>query len=769
AIFSVVNSVLLRPLPFRNSDRLMTVWENNLKKGQDHEIVGSANFTDWKNQNQSFESLAAYLNWNYNLTGGDDPQRLNALVVSAGFFQTLGAEAELGRVLTAEDDQEGRDDVVVLSHALWQRQFGASRQIIGQTVMLNGKSHTVVGVMPSDFNFLDDQVEIWRPMAMSAQQAQSREGKYLKVIGRLKPGVTIEQAKAEIGTIAQRLEQQYPDTNAGWGVNIVPLREEIVGNVRPVLIILLGAVGFVLLIACTNIANLLLARASSRQKEIAVRAALGASRWRLIGQFLSESFLLAFAGGALGLLLALWGSDALIALSPDNIPRIKEAAIDGHVLAFTLLLTLLTTLIFGLAPAWQASKLDLNEALKDEGRSAAGSSGRRLRNLLVVAEVAIGVVLLVGAGLMINSFIKLQRVNAGFDTHNLLTMQITLPPARYGQNEQQIAFFQQAIEKIKTLPGVKSVGAIQDLPLRLNNMSFPVTLEGRTESQSAQSTKAGYRAVTDEYFRTLGIPLLEGRLFTAHDDQNSTPVLVINQTMARSFWPGEDPVGKRIHFGEPNDPLYSIVGVVGDIKHMGLDADEGAVMYQPHAQKRFSWLRWMTIVVRTENDPLSLAPAVRSRILEVDKNQPVYNIATMEQLLTKSTAQPRFSTLLLGIFALLALCLAAIGIYGVMSYNVTQRTHEIGVRMALGAQMRDVMKLIIRQGMKMVLVGVALGLLGAIAITRVMKSLLFGVTATDPLTFAVVAVLLTMVALLACYLPARRAAKVDPLVALRYE
>jgi putative ABC transport system permease protein len=594
-------------------------------------------------------------------------------------------------------------------------------------------------------------------MAMSAQQAQNRQGKWLSVIGRLKSGVSIEQAGAEMNAIARQLEQQYPDANAGWGVYMVPLHEEIVGKISGLLLILLGAVGFVLLIACANIANLLLARASSRQKEIAVRAALGASRRRLISQFLTESLLLAVMGGVLGLLLALWGSDALIALSPGNIPRLKEVGMDGRVLGFTLLLALLTTLIFGLAPAWQASKPDLNEVLKEEGRGASSGSGRRLRSLLV------------GAGLMIKSFIQLQSVNAGFDPHNLLTMEITLPPARYGQNQQQIAFFQQTLEQIKTLPGVESAGAVQDLPFRFNEMSFPVTLEGQPAQPAAQQPKAVYRAVTDGYFGTLGIPLLKGRLFTAQDDQNTMPVVIINQAMASRFWPDEDALGKRLRFGEPDDPAYAIVGVVGDIKHMGLDADEGAVIYQPHAQKRFAWLRWMTLVVRSNEEPMSLAAAVRSRIQEVDKDQPVYNIATMEQLLTKSIAQPRFSTLLLGVFALLALALTAIGVYGVVSYAVAQRTREIGIRMALGAQVRDVLRLVIGQGLKLVLIGVALGLAGAGALTQAMKSLLFGVSATDPAIFALISVLLTGVALLACYLPARRAAKIDPMAALRYE
>jgi len=768
AIFSVVNAVLLRPLAFKEPDRLVAVWERNLKKPDgEKSFVGGANFSDWKRQSQSFDALAAYMNWNYNLTGDGEPQRLRAIVATGDLFRALGVEPALGRTFAPDDDQDGRDNVVVLSHAFWQSRFGANREIVGQTVTLNNGKHTVIGVMPAWFEFPDARTEIWRPMAMSAEQAQNRQGKWLRVIGRLKAGVSPEQASAEMNAIAGRLERQYPEANGGWGASLLPLHEEVAGKVRRLMWILLGAVGFVLLIACANVANLLLARAASRQKEMAVRSALGANRVRLLSQFLIESLLLAALGGAAGLLLARWCSEALIALSPGGIPRLSESALDARVLGFTLLLALLATLLCGLIPAWQASKPDLDETLKEGGRGATGHAGRRWRSALVVAEVAAGVVLLVGAGLMVRSFLKLQQVNAGFDPRNLLTMQIMLPAGKYARNEQQIAFFQQTLEKIKTLPGVQSAGAVQDLPLRLNATSFPVTIPGRPAVAENERPMAVHRTVSDDYPRTMGIPLLRGRAFTPRDDLNAPPVVIINQTMARRLWPDEDPVGKQLRFGAPEDPPYTIVGVAGDIKHMGLAGEEGAVIYQPHAQKRFAWLRWMAIVVRTDAEALSLAAAIRRRVQEVDRDQPVYEVATMEELLAKSVAEPRFTTLLVGGFALLALGLAALGIYGVVSFAVVQRTHEIGIRVALGAQVRDVLALVIRQGMTLALLGVALGLAGAFALTRLIESLLFGVTTTDPLTFIGVSALLPIVALAACWIPARRAAKVDPLVALR--
>ena len=767
AIFSVVNAVLVRPLPFEQPDKLVSLWETNLKQGRDKQQVGGANFTDWKRQAQSFESIAAYFNWNYNLTGGE-PRRLTTVLVTPGFFQTLGGKAELGRELVAEDDVEGRDNVVVLSHAFWESRFGGDPKSLGQNILLNGRPHTVVGVMPASFKFPDDTVEIWRPAAMSAEQMQNRDGKWLKVIGRLGPEVSLDEAQAEMSAIARRLEDQYPASNAGWGAGIEPLREGIVGKARTFLLVLLGAVGFVLLICCANLANLMLARASTRRKEMALRSALGANRFWLFRHLLAESLLLGMIGGGLGLLLAVWGTDALIALSPANVPRLGEVKIDGRVLGFTLTIALLTTLLFGLVPAWQGSAPEL-QALKEEGRATSGVSGVKLRHLLVIAEVALGLILLVGAGLAIKSLLQLQRVDPGFDPRNVLTMAIALPPARYPENQQQIAFFERASEQIKTLPGVRDVAAVQDLPLRFNAMSFPITVEGQPAEAVAQRPKAAFRVVTPDYFHALGIPLVRGRVFEPRDNQSSGPVVVINQALARAYWPNEDPIGKRIHFGEPNDPACLVVGVVGDTKHMGLDVNEGPAFYQPHAQKRFAWLRWMTLVVRTETEPAGLIEAVRRRVWEIDKDQPVYDVATMEELLSKSMAQPRFSTFFLALFAVLALNLTLLGLYGVLSYTVAQRTREIGIRMALGAQVRDVLRLVMGQGVKMIALGVACGLAGAIALTRLLQSLLFNISATDPTTFASISFLLIGVALAACYLPARRAAKISPLTALRTE
>ncbi len=772
-IFSVVDSVLLRPLPFKDSDRLVMLWETNLQQsdqqGRNAQATGIANFTDWSSQNQVFEEMAAYFNWTYNLTGVDEPERLEAAVVTGSFFDVLKAQSSLGRRIVPDDDQPGKDNVVVLSHGIWQRRFGAETAIIGKTITLNRNSYTVIGVMPRDFEFPDRKAELWVPAGFNPSQKQDRAGKFLKVIARLKPGAQVEAARAEMGAIASQLEQQYPDTNGGWGVDLTPLQENETGSARPALLLLLGAVGFVLLIACANVSNLLLARAAARRKEMAIRAALGASRLRLISQMLTESALLALLGAGAGMLLAVWGIDLLVSLNPGEIARLSEARIDGRALGFTLMLSILTTLIFGLVPALSASKPDLQRAIKETGQTSAGNSGLKLHNILVVSEVAVTLVLLVGAGLMIRSFLRLHEVNPGFNTENMLTMRIWLPASKYGSNQQQSAFFQEVTERIENVAGIRSVGAIQDIPLRANRMGFKFEIEGRAPTLDVEEPDAAYRAITPEYFRTMSIPLLDGREFTAQDGPNAPPVIIINRSMARQFFPGENPLGKRLRFGQQDAPWYGIIGIAEDVKHMGLDAEEGAAIYQPYAQKQFEFLRWMTLVMRTDAEPLSLTSAIRSQVQAVDRDQPVYEIATLRQLLSTSVAKPRFYTALMGAFALLALTLAAVGTYGVLSFSVNQRRREIGIRLALGAQAGDIFKLVVVRGLRLALVGVAIGVCGALLLTRLMSSLLFDISATDPATFIVISLALVGVALGASFVPARRAMKVDPMVALRYE
>ena len=767
AIFSVVDNVLLRPLPFKEPDRLVSIWENNPQKGEYRSPTGPANYLDWKSQSGVFEEMAAYMTWTYNLTGVDDPERIESAVVSGSFFQALGVEAASGRVLLPDDDRPGSDNVVVLSHGLWQRRFGGDQNIIGQKITLNRNSFIVVGVMNADFRFPHKEVELWVPFGFAPKQYEDRVSKFISVVARLKPSVELEQAKAEMATIAARLEQQYPEANTGWSVGVVSLQEDEVRAVKSPLLILLGAVGFVLLIACVNVANLLLVRVAKKQKELAIRAALGAGRLRLLSQLLSESLVLALLGGMFGMLLALWGVEILPMLAPGDIPRLDRVAMDMRIFGFTLGVSFVTALIFGLAPALSASKPDIQTMLKEESAGSTRGSGIRPRNLLIVAEVAIALVLLVGAGLMMKSFLRLQAVDPGFNSANVLTMRVWLPASKYATNQQQIAFFQQVVDRIEAVPGVESVGAIQDLPLRLNKMTYALAIEGRPPSSPGEKTEAAYRVVTPDYFNTLGIAVLGGRQFTREDNLNSPPVLIINQSMAKRYWPGEDPVGKRLRFLEDESLWYTVVGVVADIKHMGLDAEEGAAVYQPHAQKSFTFLRWMTLVARTSAEPTGFIAGIRNQVLALDRDQPVYDIVTVEQLLSQSVAKPRFMMLLLALFAATALILVVIGVYGVIAHTVSERTREIGIRMALGARAADVVKMVLGQAMAFIVMGVAAGLVGALCLTRIMTGLLYDVTATDPITYLGVSLLLVIIALAACYIPARRAAKVDPIIALR--
>jgi putative ABC transport system permease protein len=770
AIFSVVNTVLLRPLPYQDPDRLAMVWEESALQGFPRNSVSAANYIDWRAQNQVFEDMAIIGRMNFNLTGEGEPERIDGRRVSANFFPLLGVKPHLGRAFLPEEDQPGNSRVVIMSYGLWQRRFGSDANIIGQALTLNGESFTVVGVMPPDFQFPSRDDELWVPIAFTPKQAADRGNNSFEVIGRVKSGVPFEQTQVEMNAIAARLQQQYPDDVKSKGTVVVPLHEQLVGDIKPALLVLLGAVGFVLLIACANVANLLLARAAVRQKEIAVRLALGASHLRLLRQFLTESILLAALGGVLGLLLALWGVTLLKAFIPQNISQVTAIMIDAKVLGFTLLISLLTGLIFGLAPATQTSNFNLNETLKEGGRdSAAGSRGNRLRSLLVIAEVAVSLILLIGAGLLINSFMRLRSVDPGFRADNLLTMRIELPKLKYPDHKRRTAFYAELLSRIEALPGVKSVAVTNWLPLVLQGDTIGISIEGRPDLGPDERPDVVTRVVSHQYFSTMGIQLLQGRGFNEQDRGSSAVLVVISETMARRLWPGENPLGKRLKPGPPDSPIpwFEVIGVVNDVRQFELTAEPKLQMYLQYMQAGFFVPNHL--VVKTNVEPLSLAATVRRTVWEIDKDQPVSNISTMEEILSESIARQRFSMLLLGIFAAVALILAAVGLYGVMSYSVAQRTREIGIRMALGAQARDVLRLIVGQGLTLTLIGIALGLTGAFALTRLLESLLFGVSASDPATFTGVAALLLAVSLLACYLPARRAMRVDPLIALRYE
>jgi predicted permease len=772
AIFSVVNRVLLFRLPYKDAGRLVMAWGSNPQQGLDIDMVSPADLADWRAQNTVFKDLAATDDAPYNLTGMGEPESLFGYSLAANFFQVAGVQSALGRVFTPEEDRAGAPGVVILSHRLWQRRFGSDPKAIGRSVTLNGNPYTIIGVMPAGFQF-PQRSELWTPLklnSLSANQANNRNFRYLRVMGRLKPGGTLEQAQMEMSRIAQRLAEQHPDTNTGEGVKIVSLQEQYSGDIKPTLLALLGAVGFTLLIACANVANLLLARAAARQREIAVRTALGAWRGRIVRQLLTESVLLALIGGALGLLLTVWSANLLVALFPNevanlNIPVVEEIPIDGRVLGFSLLISLLTGGIFGLAPAWQASKPDLSQSLKESGASAtAGVSGRRMRGLLVVSEMALAVLLLIGAGLMIKSFWRLLQGDLGLNPKNVLTMEVLLSPQKYSDGRQQRAFLQGVMQRIENLPGVEQAGATNFLPLTgfWGNVSF--SIEGRPAPRPNEESSADNRVVTERYFRTMGIRLLRGREFDERDREGATPVVIINETMARRYWPNEDPVGARINLGQGNKP--EIIGVVNDVKSFGLEEQTHPDIYRPFAQAQFSLIAF---AVRTSGDPLGLVAAVKNAIYAVDKDQPVFKVITMEKLSAESITLRRVSMLLIGGLSALALILAAIGVYGVMSYTISQQRREIGLRMALGAQANDVLKLVISQGMKPALVGMIIGLLASFALTRLIKNLLFGVSATDPATFVLISILLGGVALMACWIPAQRATKIDPMIALRCE
>ena len=789
AIFSVVNAVLLRPLPFPQPERLAMVNTTNLERGITNFGTSMPDFRAWRERNRAFEKMAAFSTTSFNISGTTEPERVSGARASADLFSVLGVTPVRGRAFTGEEEIFGKHHVVIVSEALWQRRFGLEAGLTDQTMTLNGEQYAIIGVMPRAFQFPDQTVALWTPLAVADGSENNTRGNYwLGVVARLKPGVSAAQAEAEMDGIFRQLEQEETGFG-GFGAQVVLLHEATVGGVKTALLVLLAAVSLVLLIACANVANLLLARAAARQREIAVRTALGAGRGRLIRQLLAESLLLGLAGGALGLLLAVWGVDVLVGLGP-NVPRLGEIGIDRAVLLFTFALAILTSVTFGLVPALQSSKTDLNETLKESGRSATVSARRRvLGNALVVVEVALSFVLLAGAGLMINSLLRLQRVNPGFRTDHIITMQLSLPAAQYAPDRPELtsSFFQQLIERVKTLPGVEAAGVTSALPLTNSGWGKLFTIEDRPAPKSLDEVpNVQYRQVSADYFGTLAIPTLKGRPFSERDTRSTLPVAMINETLARRFFADADPIGKRLFLGPPEELVppgilppgfrfqhFTIIGVIGDVRHNGLNQPLTPEIYTLHEQELASKFASpsgsMYLALRTTTKPSTLVGAIRREVQQLDREQPIAGIATMEELLATSLSQSRFSTLLLAIFAGLALILAAVGIYGVMAYSVAQRTHEIGIRVALGAQAGDVLKLVMRQGLTLAVAGVAIGLGAALIMTRVMTSLLYGVTATDPVTFAVIPVVLTGVALVASFIPARRATKVDPIVALRYE
>jgi putative ABC transport system permease protein len=766
AMFTIVNAVLLRPLQYPEPDRIVVLEGINPPRGITESNMSIPDFADWQNQNQVFEHMAGFIAGGVLLSNGDETERVHGTAVTADFFTLFRTPSLLGRTLQADDAQAGRDPVAVIGYGLWQRRFGANASVVGSKVTISGKATTIVGVMPEGFDY-PVQSEVWVPFPLDPAK-ERRDNRFMNVIGRLKPGASVAQAKAQLDIINQRLAQSYNETNSGWTVQVTSLQDRLVSGVRLSLLVLLCAVAFVLLIACANIANLLLARASSRQKEMAVRTALGASRLRIIRQLLTESVLLSFFGGSIGLLLSFWLTRLLISISPANTPRFDEIRPDTRLFIFTIGLTVLTGLIFGLAPALQASRSDQFEGLKESLRgNAGGARSNRVRSILMVAEIAMSFMLLVGAGLLIKSFMHLREVKPGFNADNVLTMRISVPPGKFQEDEPRIQFFQQAIDQIHSLPGVQSVGMVLSLPLGGDtfNVWRGYIREGRPAT-TEENGDAAYLVVTPDYFRTLQIPLIAGRNFNDRDTENATKVVIVNETTARKLWPGQSPLGKHITIWRDEKFPREIVGVVGETK-AALDNDPGEQMYVPYAQDP-SWSS-MSLVVRTTGNLANAFAAIRNEIRSVDKGAPIFNVRAMNDVVATSVAPRRAPMLLLSAFAGTALLLAMIGIYGVTAYYVTQRTQEIGIRMALGAQMSDVLKLVLKGGMALALFGIVAGLAGSFVLTRWMRTLLFVVKPTDALTFIAVSVSLLVTALLACYIPARRATRVDPLVALRYE
>jgi predicted permease len=768
AVFSVIDGVLLRPLPYRNPAELVVIWETNAQAAIFREPTSAPNFLDWRAQNRALDGMAATANWIPTLSGQGDPQQLTGSMVTAEFSPVLGVAPALGRNFLPEEDRPGHEAVVILSHSLWERQFGSAPNVPGRKITLNERVFTVIGVMPPGFRHPEltrpaKRVEVWRPLALPPDP-RGRRGDFLRVFARTKPGVSLQQARTEMTAISERLARQYPEANAAFKTETVPLTEAIVGEVSRPLWLLLGAVGLLLLIACANVASLLLARATERRREFAIRAALGGARTRLFRQLITESLLLSLVGAVLGVLLAVWGLNSMVALGGAAIPRSDQVHVDGWVLAFTLAVSVLTGVLFGVFPAVQACRSDLGEALKAGGRSAAsGFRQNRLRALLVASEMALTLLLLVGAGLLLRSFWRIQSVQLGFQPARVLTAELKLPAFQKPDPVRNSSFLAGLLDRLQYLPGAEAVGGINSVPLSGRGAELDFRIQGRPEPPPNVVQDAIVSVATPGYFRAMGIALRRGRLFTFQDAREAPPVALISEAMARRYFSAEDPLGKRIDVGEG---WMQIAGVVADVRHQGVLTEPKAQIYMPHAQKGWPL---MTLVVRARKDPNSLIAALRHELRLMDKNLALANIKTAEQLVSDAVGERRFAMLLLVLFAALALALAAIGIYGVIAYSVAQRTQEIGVRMALGAQRSDVLRLVLRQGLGMAWVGLGAGIPAALVLTRLLSSMLYGVTPSDPLTFASVIVFFTAVAALASYLPARRATRIDPMVALRYE